>query len=116
MSNLKTGGDMDVWKVSVYAVGESGGLARVSMTRAAILSGAIPEGNREGDGEMMTAQELWQYRKETERGHVLGSLYSEMQTLEKGSRDYLASGALHISKYYEFWKSWEVERFALRGQ
>ena len=49
---------MDVWKVSVYAVGESGGLARVSMTRAAILSGAIPEGNREGDREMMTAQGL----------------------------------------------------------
>ena len=40
MSNLKTGEDVDVWKVSAYAVVESCSLVWVLMMRAAILSGA----------------------------------------------------------------------------
>lgn len=44
MTNLKTGEDVDLWKVVACAVRESCGLARVLMTRAAILSGAVLRG------------------------------------------------------------------------
>lgn len=77
----------------------------------------FPEGNRGGEREVKTAQEVWH---NTEKGQR-GGLFSETRILRCGPQQNCLGSVWQVElytslKYYKFWKSWEVERFALSGQ